>query len=77
MKHDLHEDGELLIPSYVFRDRSISVLEAAVEYLVKNERLSYHQIAVLLNRNDRTIWTVFSRVQKKRKGYRRGRQIST
>ena len=54
------------IPSFVFRDRSVAVLESLVEYLKDARHLSYHEIAVLLNRNDRTIWTVYNRVKKKR-----------
>ncbi|MBN1386409.1 hypothetical protein JW968_05555 [Candidatus Woesearchaeota archaeon] len=55
------------IPSEVFKDRSISVLEAMVEYLKDRKELSFHEIAVLLNRNDRTIWTVYHRTQQKRR----------
>lgn len=60
-------EKEVFIPSYIFKDRTVSVLEAIVEYLKENQGLSFHQIAVLLNRNDRTIWTVYSRVKRKRK----------
>jgi len=37
-----------------------------VEYLKEHEALSFHQIAALTNRDDRTIWTVYSRAKKKR-----------
>ena len=47
-------------------DRSLSVLEVMVEYLKEHEALSFHQIAALTNRDDRTIWTVYSRAKKKR-----------
>ncbi len=56
-----------LVPSMIFKDRSISVLEAMVEYLKDEKQLSYHEIAILLNRDDRTIWTCYSRAKKKRK----------
>jgi hypothetical protein len=55
------------IPSFVFRDRSVAVLECLVEYLKDERKLSFHEIAVLLNRNDRTVWTVYTRAKKKRK----------
>ena len=54
------------IPSDIFKDRSLSVLEIMVEYLKEQKGLSYHEIAVLLNRDDRTIWTVYNRGKKKR-----------
>ena len=60
------EAEEVLIPSSVFKDRSVSVLEVLVEYLKDKKNLSFHQIAMLLNRNDRTIWTVYNRTKKKR-----------
>ncbi len=55
------------IPSLVLRDRRISVLEAIVEYLKDEKKLSYHEIAVMLNRDDRTIWTCYNRARSKRK----------
>ncbi|MFH1072109.1 MAG: hypothetical protein V1743_01640 [Nanoarchaeota archaeon] len=53
-------------PSAIFKDRQVAVLEIMVEYLKKNTCLSYHQIAKLLNRDERTIWTAYHRVEKKR-----------
>ena len=53
------------IPAKVLRDRSVSVLEAIVRHLKDKKKLTYHEIAVLLNRDDRTIWTVYSRARKK------------
>lgn len=55
------------IPSMIFRDRNVKVLEAMVEYMKDELGLTYHDIAKLLNRDDRTIWTVYSRAKKKRK----------
>lgn len=60
--------GYVNIPSFIFRDRSVAVLEALVEYMKEIKKLSYHEIAVMLNRNDRTIWTVYRRAKLKRKG---------
>lgn len=59
--------SHVLIPTSVFRDRTLKVLESLVEYLKESEGLTYHQIAKLLNRDDRTIWTVYQRAKKKRK----------
>jgi hypothetical protein len=55
------------VPTSVFKDRSVSVLESMVRFLKEKHNLTYHEIAVLLNRDDRTIWTVYSRVKKKAK----------
>jgi len=55
----------VLIPTVIFRDRRLSVLEVLVKYLKEEKNLSYHMIAVLLNRDDRTIWTCYHRAEVK------------
>ena len=55
------------IPVSILQDRNISVLENIVVYLKDTFGLTYHNIAVLLNRDDRTIWTVYQRAKKKKK----------
>jgi len=57
--------SEIYIPISIFHDRRLSVLEAIVVYLKDSLSLTYHQIAVLLSRDDRTIWTCYSRAKKK------------
>ena len=57
----------LLIPSTIFKERKLSVLESLVEYLHEKESLTFAEIAELLNRDDKTIWTVYNRVRKKKK----------
>jgi hypothetical protein len=53
------------VPVSVFADRDISALEALVKYLKDTCDFSYHEIAVLLNRDDRTIWTTHNRRKSK------------
>ena len=55
------------IPVSILQDRNLSVLENVASYLKDTFGLTYHKIAVLLNRNDRTIWTVYQRAKKKKK----------
>jgi len=66
-KEMFNRKNALEIPSYIFTDRTLKPLEAIVEFLKEKKKLSYHEIALLLNRNDRTIWTVYDRSKKKRK----------
>ncbi len=54
------------IPTHIFVDRTLSVLEALTEYLKESKNMTYHEIAVLLDRDDRTIWTCYHRSQIKR-----------
>ena len=52
------------IPASIFNN-SLSALETIVKYLKENLNLRYSEIAKLLNRNDRTIWTTYSNSRKK------------
>ncbi|MGV8140857.1 MAG: hypothetical protein ACP5NW_00275 [Candidatus Woesearchaeota archaeon] len=56
------------IPSFVFKDRTLSVLEVMVEYLRDNKKMRFHDIASIINRDDRTVWTVYRRAKLKRRG---------
>ena len=53
------------IPTFIFKDRSLAALEAVVVYLKDSQGMNYAQIARLLNRDDRTIWTTYTRAKKK------------
>lgn len=53
------------IPLSALSDRHYSVLESIVKFLKKSLNLSNNEIAKLLNRDNRTIWTVYSRAVKK------------
>lgn len=55
------------IPVSILEDRNLSVLENVVSYIKDTFGLTYHKIAVLLNRDDRTVWTVYQRARKKKK----------
>jgi hypothetical protein len=59
------EDRVVTIPSSIFRDRSLAPLESISEYLKDQCGMSFHEIAVMLNRDDRTIWTCYTRAKKK------------
>ena len=61
------ESSPYSIPVRILQDRNLSVLENIAAYLKDTFGLTYHKIAVLMNRNDRTIWTVYQRAKKKRK----------
>jgi hypothetical protein len=58
---------EYYLPIKIFENRKFSVLEIISKYLHENLNLSYHKIAILINRDDRTIWTVYHRYQLKRR----------
>lgn len=56
----------VMVPVAVLQDRDVSVLEAIAEYMHDERCLTFREIAILLNRDERTVWTVYSRAKKKR-----------
>ena len=58
---------EILIPSSIFDNDELSCLETIVKYLKEELKLRFHEVAALLNRNDRTIWATYNNATKKRK----------
>ena len=57
-------ETEYAIPISVFKS-DLSILEAVVTYLKEHFKISYHQIGELIERNERTVWTVHDRAKKK------------
>jgi len=59
------KDSKFLIPLSVFSNRKLSILENLVFYLKNEFNLSYHKIAVVIHRDDRTVWTVYQKAKRK------------
>ncbi len=55
----------IAIPIEILKDRELSALEAIVRYLKDEHNLTYSQIATMLQRDDRTVWTTYQRSLKK------------
>ena len=55
----------ICVPISVFKNRELSLLENLVVFL-KEKPLKFSEIARLLHRDQRTVWTVHSRATKKR-----------
>ena len=53
------------IPVSIFSQPKLSALESIAAYLKEELSLTYHKIAILIKRDDRTIWTVYNRAKKK------------
>jgi len=67
MKERLDVCSEKTIPVSIFRARLLSVLESITEYLKEDKGMKFSEIAAMLNRDNRTIWTVYKRAAEKRK----------
>ncbi|MBI2658153.1 hypothetical protein HYX08_05665 [Candidatus Woesearchaeota archaeon] len=57
--------SDVAIPVSALADRSYSTLESVVGF-IKGLDYSNHEVALMLHLDDRTIWTVYDRVKKKR-----------
>ncbi len=58
-------DFSIMVPVSVFTDRKYSILESLVSYL-KSLGLQNHKIALLIKRDDSTVWAVYEKAKKKR-----------
>lgn len=61
-------DLKYVIPLSKFAERKLAVLETIASYLKSHYSLNNIEIANLLHRDRRTIWTVLSRAKKKQRG---------
>lgn len=55
------------VPASLFSNRKLGTLEVTVKYLKENLSFNYSQIAKLINRDDRTVWTAYQNAAKKQK----------
>lgn len=55
----------LLLPVSLFSNEITSAQESIVCYLKETKEMTLHEIALLLKRDDRTIWTAYHRARKK------------
>jgi hypothetical protein len=67
VKKRIEAKKEFSVPVNIFEDRKLGALESVVKYLREEMRLTYHEIAVHLGRDDRTIWSSYNSSVKKRK----------
>ena len=58
-------DSKYFIPITIFSNQKLTILENIVFYLKDHYSLNFHKVAVLLSRDDRTIWTVYQKSLKK------------
>lgn len=56
------------IPLSIVKNRTLGVLESICMYMKDSLGLTYHEIAVALRRNDRTIWASYHNAKNKKHG---------
>ena len=64
MQKKLEKEETESVPVEIFAGK-LSPAEAAVKYLKENKRISFHEIAIKLNRDERGIWSSYARARKK------------
>lgn len=66
IKKEIAREKEYWIPISIFDNKELSALETVVKYLKENLKLRYKEIAVILNRDERNIWTTYRNAKAKR-----------
>jgi hypothetical protein len=56
-------EAKYWVPLSIFTNRKLGLLQVLVVYFKEKFGLSNHAIAVLLNRDDRTIWSVYDKTK--------------
>ena len=64
-KYLVNIDFQFNIPTQLLSNRKYTTFEVIILYLKDTKKLKISQIAELLNRNYKTIWTTYSRAKKK------------
>jgi hypothetical protein len=60
-----YSDNDIPLSFFQEHAQEYSILESIVVFLKEKRRLRYRDIGKLLYRNERTIWTVYSRAKKR------------
>ena len=68
------EEKEGILTSF-FRGNNLSILESIVRYLKDIRNLKFSHIAIFLNRDQRNIWTLYSRSKKKQEQFKPGSAV--
>jgi len=64
-KYLLDFNNEIKIKTSIFHNSNLTIFEAFVKHLKEEKNFSFHEISILLNRDERNIWTVYNNSLKK------------
>ena len=59
------KETKMFLPISIFKDERLTILESTIIYL-REKGMKYSEIAKLLERDQRNIWTIYSRAIRKR-----------
>ena len=58
------KETDLVLSVTIFKDRKLTILESTIVYL-KEKGIKYSEMARLIDRDQRNVWTLYSRAIKK------------
>ncbi len=61
------ETTKYKLPVHMLKDKKFSVAEHIVKHLKETYNLNYHEIAAIMKRDERTVWTLYHRAESKQK----------
>jgi len=61
------KENNLQIPLSIFENKELTILESLIIYFKDKKNLKYVEIGELINRDQRNIWTIYSRAKSKLK----------
>jgi hypothetical protein len=66
-KEERQKNQRPSVPLPLFADKELGILEVIVKYTKENLTLTYSQIAIIINRDQRTVWTTYHKAIIKHK----------
>lgn len=57
--------SKIMVDASIFKNKKLTIFETLVKHLKEDVDMTYHEIGVLLDRNERNIWTIYNRVRNK------------
>jgi len=64
LQKKLEKEEQEFVPMEIFAGK-LSPAEAVVKYLKENQQISFHEIALKINRDERGVWSSYARARKK------------
>ncbi len=56
---------KIKLPLHIFHNKTLTPMEAVISFLKDYHNLTYHEISIMINRDERNIWTIYNNAKKK------------
>ena len=61
------KDNKYYIPISKISSNNLPILASIIKYLKEDQDLNYHEIGIILNRNEKNIWSIYNKNVKNKK----------